>query len=345
MAVSDYPNRRETQTVSELADLIPDRDVMPVPPQGDDTLSPSSARIKALALEKRRAYLNENEVIPMKRASFRVALIAAVICLISLTAFAAFGGLDYIKSIFGESAVSLQNEIITPQVSASSDGRDLALEALLTDGYVTNLVVSLTGAMPSGELRLFQVSIDGTLRSVSWSDMPAFSTADKTYYAVEIVSEARFEAADMILSLDPEIADITLPFTVENKLGNAVVTFPEGALSGETALKELQVSPMGFLLIGHESNAQGGLPPTHIQLCFAQGRTESIDVEFAPSDETVSGGGGAILDGNAALPLVTSFHGTRNPSGALVISGTFSRIINPANIEKIIIDGVEYPIN
>lgn len=42
------------------------------------------------------------------------------------------------------------------------------------------------------------------------------------------------------------------------------------------------------------------------------------------------------------LPLVISFHGTRNPDGELVINGQFSRIINPAGIEKIIVEGVEY---
>jgi len=69
-----------------------------------------------------------------------------------------------------------------------------------------------------------------------------------------------------------------------------------------------------------------------------------MDVEYSPSDETV--GGGAIIDnGPKNMPLVVTFYCNQNPDGELVISGQFSRIINPAEIEKVMIDGVEYPVN
>lgn len=345
MAVSKDIRTSEAWKITEMVAGLPEEDVAQVNPQGDDLANPSAARIKQLALEKRQDYIAENEEISMKKASFRVVLIAAVICLVSLSAFAAFGGLEYIQGIFGESAGTIENAIVTPQVVASGEGRDLALEALVTDGYVTNMVVSLSGDRPSEEVPLFDVSVDAPLCSSNWYVLEEFSTPDKTYYAIETISEERFDTASMVISLDEGIAPITMSFDVENKLGNAVVDFPDGAMSGQTELKQLQISSMGFMLIGHEQSVQGGLPATSIQLLFADGRGESMDVEFAPSDETVGGGGGAIIGGGDEIPpLVTGFQGMRNDDGELVINGKFSRIIDPSGIEKIVVDGVEYPV-
>lgn len=339
-----HPKHTDDWRISDMAAHLPEDTLCRVDPQGDPSVSPSALRIKQLALAKRSEYMQkENEDIPVKKASFRVALIAALICLVSITAFAAFGGLDYIKAIFGDSAESIENEIVTPQQSVSAQGRDMALEALVTDGYVTNMVVTLTGDTPP-EDSLFAISTDTALRSVNWHPLDAFSAADKTYYVVSFVTETRFDTTDITLSLNPDIAPIDMPIQVQNNLGNAVIEFPEDTMSGETQLMELQVSPMGFLLIAHEQSAQGGLPSTQLQLRFADGRTESIDVEFAPSDETVGGGGGAIIGGGGQTPLVVSFQGTRNPDGELVINGEFSRIINPEHIEGIIVDGVDYPV-
>lgn len=314
-----------------------------VEPLGDSAVSPSADRIKALALEKRREFLMEKEEKPMKKTIFRIVLVAALVCAMGATVFAAFGGLDLIKGIFGDSAESIQGEIVIPRVSASAGGRDMALEALVTDGFVTNMVVSLTGERPP-EQALFQIETDMALRSNGWYVLEDFSAPGKTCYVVDFVSEQRFDTADITLSLNRDIAPIDLTMRVENTLGNAVVQFPQSAMAGQTQLGELQISPMGFLLIGHESDAQGGLPSTGIRLVFSDGGSEDIEVEFAPSDETVGGGGGAILvDEGQAAPLVTTFQGARNPDGELVINGQFSRVIHPEKIEKVIVGGVEYP--
>lgn len=281
----------------------------------------------------------------MKKASIRVLFVAAIVSLMGITAFAAFGGLDLIRGIFGDSAASIQDQIVTPQVSASANGRELALEALVTDGYVTNLVVSLTGQQPS-DPDLFTVSTDLALRSNGWRVYEEFSTAKKTCYVVDLVSEQRFQSADITLSLNRDVAPIELPIRMENKLGNAVISFPDGAMSGKTALKELQVSPMGFLLIAHEDDAQGGLPATRIRLLFQNGTSEEMEAEFTPSEDRVLGGGGVVMSNDPKdAPLVVSFHGTRNPDGELVVSGQFSRIINPAEIQKVVVDGAEYPVH
>jgi|GEM_PF-7045130 len=328
-----------------MASHLPEESVHSVAPQGDDSVSPSFDRIKQLALEKRNQHLNGKEVKTVKKVSFKVILVAAMACLLGIAALAAaFGGLDYITSIFGDSAKSIQDEIVTPQVQASADGRDLALEAMVTDGFVTNMIVSLTGDQPSDEY-LFTVTADTSIRSTGWYVLEDFTTSGKTFYVVDLVSEQRFDTASITLSLSRNVAPIDLSFQIENQLGNAVVNFPENAMSGQTQLKELQVSPMGFLLICHEENPQGGLPATNIRLRFSDGETEDMEVSFAPSDETVGGGGGAILtNGQQNAPLVVIFHGTRNPDGELVISGQFSRIITPAAIENVIIDGVEYSV-
>lgn len=328
-----------------MAKHTPQSLIQSVEPSGDEAKAPSAARIKQLALKKRNDHLKNSEEKPMKKVSFQVALIAAIICMLTITAFAAVGGVDYIRSIFGDSTASIQDEIRTPQITAAGGGRELALEAVVTDGFVTNLVVSLTGEKPASDFELFDIESDATLRAISWYDLEEHATADKTFYAVEVVSEKRFDAANMTLVLNKEVAPITMAFEVENHLGNAVIEFPQGDAAVSKQLKELQVSPMGLLLIGYEKNAQGGLPATDIQLIFADGTTEDILLEFAPADEIIGAGGGAVIPGEIGeLPLLVSFYGTRNPDGELVISGQFSRIINPAAIEKILVDGAEYPV-
>lgn len=327
-----------------MASHVPEEKLNAVEPLGNCSELPSEERIKQLALQKRRTYMQRKEEQPMKKVPFRIILVAAIVSLMSITAFAAFGGLEFIKGIFGDSAQSIQNQIVSPQLSASANGREMALEALVTDGFVTNMVVSITGKQPL-ENDLFEVSTGSSLRSNGWYELDEFTKSGKTYYAVMLVSEQRFDTANITLSLNKEVAPIDLSITIENKLGNAVVRFPQSAMSGKTQLKELQISPMGFLLIGHENNAQGGLPATNIRLVFSSGKTEEMEVEFAPSDETVSGGGGAIMtDDKKNAPLVTTFDGVRNPDGELVITGQFSRIINPDAIEKIVVDGVEYSV-
>jgi len=194
---------------------------------------------------------------------------------------------------------------------------------------------------------LFKISGDFNMRSTGWTKLNEFSTAGKTYYAIDVISEQRFDKANISISLRKDVADIELSFEIENRLGNAVVDFPEGAKSGQTQLMELQISPMGFLLTGSEENPQGGLPPTSIRLVFADNSTEDMDVQFAGGEgATVGAGGGAIMVGRwGRAPLVTKFHGVRNPDGELVITGQFSRIINPDEIVKVVIDGVEFPIS
>jgi len=359
-----------------MAARIPDRHIEAVTPSGDNALRPSSERVKQLALQKRENYLNRKEEKPMKKAPIKILLAAALVVILSFSAFAAFGGLDYLRSIFGDSIDSIQDQVVTPLVKGSVDGRELAVEALVTDGYVTNLIVSLTGEEPAepqpfvtesqgkiiedsstivivaergdpSEGLLFNITGDFNMRSTGWTKLNEFSTAGKTTYAIDVLSEQRFDKANIQIALNKDIADITLDFEVENNLGNAAVNFPAGAKSGQTRLMEPQISPMGFLLTGSEENPQGGLPPTRIKLIFANNKSEDMNVEFAGGEgATVGGGGGAIMTGRwEKAPLVTKFHGVRNPDGELVITGQFSRVINPAEIVKVVIDGAEYPVN
>lgn len=334
--------------ISDMASHIPAESISRVEPIGDGAVDFSPQRIKELALHKRRDALNmdiinRKEEKRMKKWSFKLLVAAVMICILSVGAFAALDGFGYIRSIFGESADSIQNAVVTPYLSEKDEGREMALEAVVTDGFVTNLVVSLTGDAPQ-EQDLFQVDSGASTRSIGWYLMEEFSTPEKSYYAIELVEETRFESAAVTVALNKEIAAITLSFRVNNSLGHTAVVFPEGAKSGDVALEELQVSPMGFLLRGIEDDAKGGLPATNIRLVFADGTTEDIQAEFDVSEATVAGGGGVILGGGDDMPLAAAFNGTRNPDGELVITGQFSRIIDASSIEKVIIDGVEYRI-
>lgn len=346
MNMNEHAKNKDHLTVSELAAHIPDEEVMDVNPMGDDSISVSASRIKQLAQQKREDYLNRNEEQPMKKKiSFSVALIAAMMCILSVTAFATFGGMEFIRSIFGDSTEMIQNEIVTPQIMQSANGRDFALEALVTDGYSTHMVVSLTGAQPQEGEDWFTLTTEKELRFTSWSLMESFTTPEKAYYLIDTVSTERFDTASVTIALNADIAPIELAYDVTVTLGNVVIDFPAGTQSGEVELKQMQISSMGFLLVGHESAAAGGLPETHIQLVREDGTVETMDAEFAASDDTVLGGGGAILGGDSgSMPLVSSFQGERNPDGELVVSGQFSRIINPENIAKVIVQGIEFSV-
>jgi hypothetical protein len=338
---------RQTKTwkITDMASHIPEDFIQRVEPDGDEPVLPSSGRIKQLALQKRNDHLNRNEEKLVEKVHFKILLVAAIICAMSITAFAAFGGLDYIKIIFGHSAESIQNEIVTPNVTASANNREMALEAMVTDGYITNLIVSVTGDQPA-PTDLFTISSNVNIVSKGWYALEQPSTSEKTFYVVDLVSEERFDTADIALSLNKNVAPINLSFKIDNQLCNAVVNFPEGSMYKQTKLKQLQISSMGFMLIGHEASVKGGLPTMSIELKFLNKKTENLEVEFEESDSTVTGGGCAIMaDDPQTAPLVIKFHGTRNPEGELVISGQFSRIINPSEIEKVIIDGFAYTIN
>ena len=358
-----------------MASRIPDEFVGQVEPSGDGSVHPSSERIKQLALQKRSNYLRKEEK-PMKKAPLKILLVAAIVVALSFSAFAAFGGIDYLRGIFGDSIDSIQDQVVTPLVKGSADGREMAVEALVTDGYVTNLIVSLTGDEPVEtqpfatksedkviektstmvvsvdeegdpyDSQLFLVTFDSPIRSYGWSKLEAFSMPGKTYYAIDLLSEQRFDKANIGIALNRDVADIALTLEIENNLGNAVVGFPAGAKSGQTRLMGLQISPMGFMLTGSEDNPEGGLPPTSIQVVFANKKIETMDVQFADGEGgRVAAGGGAIMTEKWQKgPLVTKFFGVRNPDGEIVITGQFSRIINPAEIVKVVVDGVEYPV-
>jgi hypothetical protein len=348
-----------------MASHIPEVSVSRVEPQGDDSVSPSFDRIKHLALEKRKNYLTESAPTkkkpnregekPMKKKLIMSILVAAMLLTMCLTAFAAGGGLDYLKSIFGDSIESIQNETVTtPLVTASANGRDMALEAMVTDGYVTYMIVSLTGEQPTLEAwDLFAVTTDLDIKLYSWDVLEEFTVSTKSFYVVYLVSEERFDAGEITLSLNRDIAPIDLSFQIENKLGNTVITFPENTISGSAQLIELQVSPMSFLLICNEENPLRAPHPISIRLVFSDGKTEDLFTEAYLSHSDFSDidlSETAMLYGHHMFitiedgPLAKALSIMKNPDGELVYDGLFSRIINPASIEKVIIDGKEYSV-
>lgn len=346
MTVNSEYEREKFWKISDMASQIPEEEILPIEPQGDSSVAPSDDRIKSLALQKRKEHLYGKEEKSVKRVSSRIVLVAAIASLLSVTVFAtaALGGLDYMKGIFGSSATSVQNEIVTPQIKASANGRSMAVEAMVTDGFVTNMVVSVTGNQPDDK-ELFAVTSNTEIRSNGWNVLEEFTVPGKTYYALDLVSKQHFTAADVTISLNKQVAPIAFSVSLENQLGNAVVYFPEKTQVQNTELKQLQISPMGLLLICHEKNPQGGLPPTSMLLKLSNGKTEEVEMSFAASDRTVGGGGGAVFsDDPKNMPLVGEFQGERNPNGELVLSGQFSRILNPATIEKVVVGGVEYAV-
>lgn len=255
-------------------------------------------------------------------------------------------GLDYMKNVFGDSAQILESGIVTIGSATTGQGREMTLEVVATDGLVTNMIVSLTGDVPQKGIEPFLFQSENLRpRSIRSKLLDDFSGKEKSVYLVELVCEERFDTGELTLLLNEDIAPLSLSFTIENKLNAALVVFPDGTVSGESELRKLQVSPMGFMLDCYEGNAEGGLPSTAFQLLFQDGHTEELHLEFMPSDETMGfGGGSAILGGAGELPLITDYYGTRDSNGGFAITGQFSRVLDVANIEKVVVGELEYSV-
>lgn len=330
-------------------------------------LRPSAIRIRQIALAKLeqqgeqtqspacRLKENTEKGFIMKKSCARFILIAAIVCLLSATAFAATGGLEFFKSIFGSSVETLENEIWSPMISEADESYKITVESMLSDGYKTNIVVSLEDLkgnkidVSSSEVStLFTPKLKDNPESFSYSctELSKFAQKTKKYYYIEVSSLKSYKDSDLTLSLSETIAPLKVDVIVNGlKAAKEIKIDPPNGDDQNYRPETVQVSPLGVLVIGSEKQAKGGLPTSEIRLLMKDGSFEELELLFDDVDGTVMGGGAVISGWGQKQPLVVQTMGQRNPDGKVVTTGHFSRILNLNEVKAISVDGTEYPFN
>jgi hypothetical protein len=337
-------------------------------------LKPSPERIKQIAKGKLEQSSNENQRAKfmivsdlenksikkrrwMKKNTLRIAFIAALISLVSVGVGAAFGGLEYFKSIFGMNAATIQEDIRSLQIFKENGEYKITAETLLSDGYKTNVIVSLESL--KGEIvrktttSLFDVKFKNQEQSnkgVSYAieNMDTFGVMNKNYYRIEVSSLEKHLQSTIIITLEEGNKDLKIEVPVKHSV--AAREFLIGASKSEDRNympEKIQLSPLGVMVIGSEKKAKGGLPTAEIWVVMKDGSTDEIlsTASFSGEDDNmvVSSGGGVVLsEEGQEEPLVNKTMGERNKDGKVVTTAYFSRILNLEEVKGIRIDGIDY---
>lgn len=352
-----------TIKISHMCSFLQDRHYEAIEPETHFDPA-SAARIKELALVKLSRQSSTQNITykekPMKKLTFRIVLAAALVCAMSMTAFAAFGGLDFFRSIFGDSARIAEEHIQFPMASAADDTYRLTVESLLSDGFKTDLIISLSamnGKLPAFDpINMFQTDLisadnnaDTGMAGISYQEMPEFSQENKQYYHLEYTSQQSHASAKMKVSLQEASAPLSVTVPVGNAMARKEIHVNEEDYTGKSYCPQtIQLSPMGVLVVGSEKEVKGSLPTAQIFLQMKDGSQEELISanSFDSGDETLVMGGGSLVisDSEEDQPLVSQTAGSRNPDGLMIISGYFSRILNLDEVQSILVDGVTYPL-
>lgn len=333
-------------------------------PVNDTKLRPSAERIKTLAMAKLSRQQGgeiapERRRIDMKRMHLRVLAAAiVVVCLVSISVVAAMGGLEYFRSIFGGSADAVEERIEQPMISAENENFRLRVEASLTDGYKSNVILSVE-AVGSRKLpdfsekaeRLFAVNIAGGMSYCVVEPMEAFSEQRKAFVRVEVATQQSHVNEGITIAMQDALGAGSLTLQPKQRLAMREIQPDAAQFDGQNyRVETVQISPLGALVIGSEQETKGSLPNEVISIVMKDGSVEEIMPSWAfdQSDDetTVSGGGGAVIVGEGeTAPLVVNTVGTRNPEGKVVTESLFSRILRLDDVKAVMIGEKSYPLS
>lgn len=337
----------------ELVSLLDERHYRDIEPANDTGLRPSAQRIKALTLERISA--GRKEKTHMKK--FRFALLAAALAAVLGVTALAMGGMEYFKSIFGDSVEQVAGDVTMPGVTAQrADGYTITAEAVLTDGYQTNIVFST--AYPKGQKnhdnelinredtdgRGFSIVMDGDGMSSSIEELSEFNTGNRRYFNVTLSTLQSNKGKTVTITRLDGGPELSIP--LDGATASKTVELNQDMGGGRT-IETLQLSPMGILLISNEETAEGGLPTVQVALQMKDGGSEDATVEFdgSPDGEAVRGGGSVVIVGpDDKTPLVVMTHAQRNPDGKMIAIGSFSRLVDLSQVKSVVVAGTEYQL-
>lgn len=293
----------------------------------------------------------------MKKNTLKILLIAAAMCLVSISAVAASNNLNYFKSIFGNSAETVKGDIQSPRISKANNDYKITEESLLSDGYKTNIIFSLENLkgndITGDPSQMFSVQAENksgsrfTGISYSCEALEELQQGDKCFYRMEVSSLESHLFSSIKISLSNTSLNINIP--VEHcTIGKTIKINGKKYENKNYCPESVQLSPLGVLVIGKEKKAKAGLPTAEISVLMKDGSTEELmsSKSFDSGDgSTVIGGGGAVLtEEGQKKPLVSETMGERNPNGKIVSTGYFSRILDLKQVKSILVDGSEYPV-
>lgn len=349
--------KQNTQTISDLVSDLPEENLSFISLSSNSPLS--NEKIRKLSMEKRRHYMaidmeesmEKRSTVSQKKKWTKFLAIAAIVATLCMTAFA-FNQTDLMKSLFGGKNKNLiDTSIMLPIETGEADGKKMTIQSVLTDGYITNIVVSVENAdnIDPYDHNVFEVTSDNQVGS-KIEKMENFSQGTYQYFHVSVTTSSSIINSNLTISLNSSIAPITLTTKVVSSLDSKTITFPENTTQGTSALKELQISPVGYLLTAYQSDPQKGLPSTNITLVFNDGHTEEIDAYLMDSDPEDNayemGGGFAVIEPDLENgPLMKGGVGSYNYENSKIsVGGEFSRLIDTSELKEIIIDGISYPV-
>lgn len=345
------------QCISDLiSDLSPnDVDFISFP----SSESLSSEKIKQLALEKREAALFEEKSEqketklpkkPVKLFTKIMAMVAAALML-SMTAFA-FSQSDMMRSLFkGENKEIIDSALFYPMESAEANGVTMTLQSMLSDGYNAFIVVSLENAdyiapeetvdLKIGDTEpLFIVRFKGKNSGLT-RKLEDYSTEKIQYFVIRIYGEIPDPA--MTIQLNKSIAPISLQTTLVSNLTFTSIPFPENTAIEGVVLKELNISPLGFIMKVKYDEYGDGLPKTKVTLVFKGGEKKDFFIGAPSQDENLDRT--FYMDVLGENGILSAYGYGASPMGYLSqMSGGFSEVQNIDDLEEIIIDGVSYPV-
>lgn len=307
---------------------------------------------------------------PMKRISNKIIIAAALIAVLTTTAFAA-GGFDFFRGFFGDSVDQAGDSIL--QIAATAQDKDFTMtaEQIISDGINTKIIVGLQPE--SKEARKWlgdpNVRIDIRAESKDYSEdssgmtgsdrLPQFDTKDKAYFCVSYVSDHDYTGKPITVTLnavmrEKEIGDegtaVSKPglsLVVENPTSVKTKKVIEFALkdgqSGKTQPVSLVVNAISAVLTLQEPKGSTDTPALDVSLVMKDGAKENI-FEADWVSEGATGGGGAVMsNSHADLPLASGNSFQRNLKTSQVVqTSSFSRIIDVDSVDYAIVGGERY---
>lgn len=332
-----------------------------------DVTSPEDGdpeRIKQIALNKihqgEKGQEKEIEK-PMKRISNKILIAVAMIAILTTTVFAA-GGMDFFRSMFGDSIDQAGDNIQSMMITAEDENFKMSAEQLISDGLNTKIIVGLQPltkeakkwiANPRMQVDILAESEDQSVESMRMTGserLSQFDTKEKAYFCVSYSSNEDYSGKPIHVTLTAiipegkEIEDAVVKPDLslvidepESMRASKTVTFAEPEDSNTIWPASLTVNSISTVLVlqGPETNTD--TVTLDVTLVMKDKTRESI-FESGWVSEGSTGGGGVALGKPEELPLASEFSYRRDlETGKIIQTAGFSRILNVEDVDYVLV--------
>lgn len=307
----------------------------------------------------------------MSRVSHKLLIAAALIVALTTTAFAA-GGLDFFRTMFGDSIEQAQGDIQQVGISSSNKEFEMTAEQLISDGFNTKVIVSVKPLNKDGEKKLYREdsvlifaeggeNAAGDLAASASERLRQFDTKDKVYFCTSYSKSTGYSGQPITLELrtmnpegDPGTMDAAgkpgnaeLTLTIDDPQSidtRRIIAFekPEGTEAAGSYPISLTVNTISAVLTLQAPSGSADTPADDVVLVMKDKSKETI-FEADWSKDGVSGGGAIMSDDPAEMPLTGGYAYNRDlESGHIVQTANFSRILNTADVDYILVGGERF---